>query len=171
MRGSGPILAMCIIALGSLSACESDSATVTTLEQTPTTLTARETASAFRECLNEAGVGIPPIRFGPDDRPIFDAVATLDTSEPSVREALTGCVGPLAQRGLLEMQTDPALRDAVVDDLTAFGQCMRDQGIANFPNPVEGYDGSGAAFPSDSIPRDADGYQGAVGTCRDGGSQ
>lgn len=152
-----------------LTACEPGPETVTTLDtRTTTTLTARETVDGFRACLAEGGVNIPPIRFGPDDRPIFDAVARLGTSDPAVSQLLTACVGPLAERGLLELDADPALRTAVMSDLRVFAQCMRDQGIGRFPDPVEDYDGSGAAFPPDAIPRNADGFQAAVSACTTG---
>lgn len=163
------LIALGMLVMTTIAGCDSDDDPMTASSATPTTLTVQQTVNRFRACLSDGGIQIPPISFGPDDRPIFDDLVRLDISDPAVRNTITGCVGPLAQRGLLDLSVDPALREAVVADLRQFAQCMRDQGISGFPDPEPQYDGSGSAFPADAVPRGTDGFQAAVNTCSGGG--
>ncbi len=169
------MIALALLAAGACSPRDdgpsgpaSSTTTATTVVTTSTTTrpTAGAAVAAFAACMDGAGVPIPDVRLDATSAPLLgDLLADLDPADPVVREALTACAGPLAASGLLDVATDPELRRAVVDRLGAYAHCMRREGIAGFPDPVPGFDGSGTPFPPEQVPSGSVGFDEAATVC------
>lgn len=140
----------------------------TTVVSTTTTSvpSPEEAISAFASCMAAEGVDVPAIRLDATGSPMLgDLIGALDPEDPAVRAALTACAEPLAATGVLDVATDPELRRAVLERLEAYSACMRREGIDGFPDPVPGFDGSGAPYPPEQVPADSNGFDEAAATC------
>lgn len=142
--------------------------TATTVPSTTTT-TVPDTAdavAAFVSCMAAQGVEVPEVELDATGAPILgDLIGSLDPDDPTVRSALTACAEPLAAAGALDVATDPELRRAVVTRLEDYSACMRREGIDGFPDPLPGFDGSGAPYPPEQVPSSSNGFDEAAATC------
>lgn len=124
----------------------------TTLPPSTTTLSVEEGVEAYRSCLSEEGVTLGPVRFDTMGRPrMVEAIAVLDLSDRSVLDALENC-GHLIASGPLDLTSDPELAARVREQLADFAECIRLEGVADYPDPVSGFDGVGSPFPANRIP-------------------
>lgn len=139
-----------IASAGGTSSAEREAAQVSDEEQ------ARE----FAECMREHGIDLPDPR--PDGNGGFDwgvGAAGIELDDPAFREALAACRDELPGGGR-EFLDDPQVQA----QLREFAQCMRDNGMPDFPDPdPEG--GFGGAFAE--MDRDSPGFQQAMAACRD----
>lgn len=119
---------------------------------TSTTTTTGAAVEAFRTCLGDHDVVIEEIPFDATGRPRLDLViATVDFGDPAVAEALAICSASL-NTGALDLGAEDQLRREINEELRAFSQCMRANGVSDFPDPVPGFAGVGAPFPVAEIP-------------------
>jgi hypothetical protein len=124
---------------------------------------AGEAIAAFRDCLAQHGVDPPELTVGSDGSVELSALAASDLAEqPSV---LGLCGSPLVEAGLLDLSARPELVAAVLADLQAFAECMREQGVEGFPDPLPDFSGLGSAFDRDRVPFGSEGYAGAYEEC------
>jgi hypothetical protein len=151
-----------------LPSAEPATSTTSTAPSTTTTvpLGAEESLDAFSGCMEEEGVPVGPIARDALGVPLLgDPIGGLDDSDPVVREALTACGGLLAMSGGADLARDPELRTAVVAGLQRFTDCMRDEGIAGFPDPIPGFTGVGEPYPEDQVPYGSQGFDQAAEAC------
>ncbi|HEU4318682.1 MAG TPA: hypothetical protein VFS66_01230 [Acidimicrobiia bacterium] len=130
----------------------------TTVPVAPTSL------SGYRECLAAEGVIIPEITFDGRGRPMMArAMTNIDLTDPAVGAALSRCSPLIA--GLLNTSADAELESLVQANLEEFAECVRDHGVAEFPDPVRRFEGVGEPFPSSRIPWTDPDLAGAVSVC------
>jgi hypothetical protein len=140
--------------------------TTTSRSDTGSTLTIEGGLNAFRDCLREQGVGIEPIGLDALGRPrLAEALDDFDLTDRVVLDALELC-GHHLSSGPLDLSPDPELRELVQDSLHKLADCLRSWGVRDFPDPIPGYDGVGAPFPSSQIPWSDPDLPGAVRRCR-----
>ena len=119
---------------------------VATLETTatpdaPTTTTARlapdEALLAFSACMRENGIDLPDIAVGPNGAPLLDPslVDDIDIQSDEFTAAFSTCLPIVATSGAFQQTTDPEELAEQRDQLVSFSQCMRDEGIEDFPDP------------------------------------
>ena len=126
--------------------------TLTVPTTTTTTVSSAQGLADYESCLRESGVEIGEIGYDGRDRPLLArAVDELDFGDPTVLEALDACAAELPT-ALLDLAPDPELRVLVMSSLSAFADCMREQGISGFPDPDPRFDGIGAPFPVNRVP-------------------
>lgn len=139
----------------------------TTLPPATTTLAVAEGVEAYQTCLSEEGVTLGPVRFDAMGRPrMVEAVAVLDLGDRSVIEALETC-GHIIASGPLDLTSDPELAVRVREQLADFAECLRLEGVGDYPDPVADFDGVGSPFPVTRIPWSDPDLGSAVATCRD----
>jgi hypothetical protein len=93
------------------------------------------------------------------------AMADLDFADGEVLAALGECAPLIA--GALDTSSDPALETLVRSNLEQFAQCVRDQGVTEFPDPVRRFDGVGDPFPQSRVPWTDPDLPAAVIVCGD----
>lgn len=144
--------------------------TTTSLPATTTTTAPaglEETALRFTACMREEGVDIPDVTIGADGRPVLAGLAEeIDTSSDEFQAALTTCSPILAESGALDLSADPELQAVVQDQLQSFSECMRDEGVTGFPDPLPGFTGVGSPFNLAQLPLDDPGFQAAIEVCQ-----
>ena len=158
-----------------LTACTSDLSSsptdpttpVTTApETTTTTVSVVEAVEEFRLCLNENGAAVETIPFDAHDRPRLDLVfINLDLSDALLARALETC-SPHLITGAISTIEAPVIGALVIETLTAFSECVRSQGVPDFPDPVTGFIGIGSPYPPDEIPYGNPRLGAAVDVCR-----
>lgn len=130
------------------------------------TLGLEEALNAFRICLGEHGVGIEPIGLDALGRPrLAEALGRLDFTDRAVLDALESCGNHLTN-GPLDLSSDPELRDLMQNYLLELAECLRLWGVQDFPDPIPGFHGVGAPFPSNEIPWTDPNLATAVRQCR-----
>jgi hypothetical protein len=132
-------LAMVVISAGCGGTRSSSGSGGTDPAATPatgnSTATARAKAVKFAECMRTNGVGAFP---DPDASGALtiDAVAngsSLDTSSTAFTQALSACKD-LEPSGFTGHKRSPQEQEAAL----AFAQCIRDNGVRDFPDPDKG---------------------------------
>ncbi|MDT3445345.1 hypothetical protein [Pseudofrankia sp. BMG5.37] len=111
-------------------------------------------AQTYAECMRDHGVdmadpdpstGVPQLGEG------------VDPADPAVKQASSACQDLLpAGRG------EPGAAD--LDVYVAFAQCMRDNGLPDFPDPQPG--SSGGLFAGSTVDRDDPAFQQASQHCQ-----
>lgn len=182
--GGLPVLVVLLASTLLFGACSNDESAdtipssddvVTTLttqpavDTTSTTVTVtdpEEVSRLFSACMRDEGIDFPDIGVDAEGRPaIGDALDSLDMEDPAFQRALTSCSSILADTGALDLSSDPELQAAIVDQLSSFSQCMRTEGVEEFPDPSPGFTGSGSPYPFDEIPLTDPQFQTAIDTC------
>lgn len=165
-----PALVLCTAIVGCSPASTGATTTVVTAETTipattTTTLSPPAARAAFVSCLADAGIEIPAEAFDSAGAPRLGMVAeSLDTTAAAVQAAVTECAPLLSAAQAADLAADPEVRILVMEQLAAFTQCMRDQGVADFPDPDSEAE---APYPTDRIPFSAPGYDDALAACQD----
>ena len=140
---------------------------LTTIPATTTTTVAQvEALDEFRACLSEDDVTIEPITLDGQGRPRLDlAMSGLDFTDAAVIAALSRCSELLAA-GALDLTDAVLIGDQVVSVLTQFSECVRSQGVPDFPDPIPGFIGIGGPYPVAEIPYADPDLETAVAECR-----
>ncbi len=100
-------------------------------------LSFEEAALEFTACLRDAGIEVPDVQFGPNGQPLLDpgSLQGLDVGSTEFQSAFAGCLPIIQNAGVLERELDPEQEALVQDRLQEFAQCMRDNGVPDFPDP------------------------------------
>jgi len=119
----------------------------------------------FAECMRENGVKEFPDPNAAGDQEFVDAMKALDPSSAAWKKAIGACKD-LRPPGLLGGKASPREMNARLE----FAQCMRDNGVKDFPDPIQG----GPLIDTNRIPsaagrgaRSIPGFQAAMQTCSD----
>ena len=173
VRGVIPVLLLvltgCVAEAGGPSPTEPHGhTTTTTLPTTTTTLTLEEGLAGYRNCLSERGVSIGEIPLDGLGRPrMATALTDVDLNDRTVLDALDACGHHLAS-GALDSSSDPELRALVEATLQDFAECVRKEGVIDYPDPAPGFDGVGSPFPVNRIPWTDPDLPAAVTVCSAG---
>jgi hypothetical protein len=106
-----------------------------------TTTTARvpfeEAALQFTACLRDQGIDVPDVQFGPNGQPIIDPslIEDIDVGSADFTRAASTCLPIIQNAGVLEQELDPEQAAIIQDQLQEFSECMRENGITDFPDP------------------------------------
>jgi hypothetical protein len=114
----------------------------------------RDQAIAYAQCMRENGVPDFP---DPDASGRFRGVGHEAQGDPAFEAAQEAC-RDLAPGGEHEKLGDPAF----VEQMREFSQCMRDNGLADFPDPDSEGRLRGSGHEQQNDPQ----YQAAFETCR-----
>ena len=127
--------------------------------------TSRDETVRFAACMRENGVRDFPDPNASGDQEFVDRIESLDPGSASWKTAIGACKD-LQPPGLLGGKASPQeMRERL-----GFAQCMRDNGIEDFPDPVQ----DGPLIDTSRIPsaagkgaRSIPGFQAAMEKCRD----
>lgn len=117
----------------------------------------------FAQCMREEGIDFPDPTFDIDGNPQFDNVDV--ENEDEFEEAFTNCEDILRNALPEQFDLDPEVEAALVDASLEFSQCMREEGISNFPDPTPGEFGF-FAFRDAEIEWTSDDVQEAFEICQ-----
>ena len=169
-RGSKKVALFTIVL--ALSACtigeEETKGVVSIDENTVSTtifdeVTFEEGVLNFAQCMREEGINFPDPTFDIDGNPQFDNVDVENDEE--FEEAFTNCEDILRNALPEQFDLDPEVEAALVDASFEFSQCMREEGISNFPDPTPGEFGF-FAFRDAEIEWTSDDVQEAFEICQ-----
>ncbi|MDC3033702.1 hypothetical protein OA181_03370 [Acidimicrobiaceae bacterium] len=169
-RGSKKVALFTIVL--TLSACtigeEETKGVVSIDENTVSTtifdeVTFEEGVLNFAQCMREEGINFPDPTFDIDGNPQFDNVDV--ENEEEFEEAFTNCEDILRNALPEQFDLDPEVEAALVDASLEFSQCMREEGISNFPDPTPGEFGF-FAFRDAEIEWTSDDVQEAFEICQ-----
>ena len=121
----------------------------------------------FSQCMRDEGVEIPDIQLDADGAPLLnaDALGGIDLQSPEFQSAFTGCISIITDAGAFSFDFDPEIEAIIQDQLQQFAECMRREGIEDFPDPIVG--GSGTPFPLTAFTNLGDpAFQTALETCQ-----
>lgn len=91
-------------------------------------------------CLRENGIDIPDPQFGPEGPSFADpsVITSIDIGSEAFVDAMAACDEYLAA---LQPEIDPAQQAEQIEQQLVLADCMRREGIADFPDPdpVQGF--------------------------------
>ena len=125
-----------IAAAGVISACGSIAPTGTGSGRSGApTASDREQAVKFAKCMRNNGVSAFPDPDASGELTIDGIVngSSLDPSTPAFKQAISACKG-LEPAGFTGSKRSPEQMDAALK----FAQCMREDGVRDFPDPANG---------------------------------
>ena len=169
-RGSKKVILFTIVL--ALSACtigEEDTKGVVSIDENTVSttifdeVTFEEGVLNFAQCMREEGINFPDPTFDIDGNPQFDNVDV--ENEEEFEEAFTNCEDILRNALPEQFDLDPEVEAALVDASLEFSQCMREEGISNFPDPTPGEFGF-FAFRDAEIEWTSDDVQEAFEICQ-----
>ncbi len=133
---------------------------------TTTRLDADEAVLEVTRCMRERGLDVPDIGVTADgqlDLRPTDLVG-IDLESDEFQEAFTSCIAVFQLSGGFDVSLDPELEALFQDQLQEFSQCMRDNGVVDFPDPQTG---SGTPYPLTAFLGFGDPtFEEALETCR-----
>ncbi len=133
---------------------------------TTTRLSADEAVLEVTRCMRDRGLEVPDIGVTVDgqlDLSPEDMVG-IDLESEDFQEAFTSCIAVFQLSGGFDVSLDPELEALFQDQLQEFSQCMRDNGVADFPDPQSG---SGTPYPVSAFMGFGDPtFEDALETCR-----
>lgn len=133
---------------------------------TTTRLSADEAVLEVTRCMRDRGLDVPDIGVTADGqldlRP--EDLVGVDLESEDFQEAFTSCIAVFQLSGGFDVSLDPELEALFQDQLQDFSQCMRDNGVADFPDPQTG---SGTPYPLSAFLGFGDpAFEEALETCR-----
>lgn len=158
---------VCLALCACNAATNLTTATSTTAPSATTTvlLSPEEATERFELCLSGYGVEAE-IPVNDEGRPDLAALQdSLREDLTTLREALTTCAVFLAASGALDFSGEPVLGEAVRTQLTNFSVCMRSQGVDDFPDPDQEFDGTDLPYPMADLPVDDPEFGQAIDAC------
>lgn len=147
-----------------------ESTTTTAVDSTTTTarLSIEEAALQFSACMREEGLEFPDIAIGSDGRPMLgDLTERVDITSPKFLAALSDCSEILTAAGATDLRSDPEFQAVIQDQLQEFSDCMRTEGVEEFPDPIAAFSGGGPPYPLAEIPFADPDFQSALSTCQE----
>ena len=113
---------------------------------TTTRLGADEAVLEVTRCMRDRGIEVPDIGVTADGqldlRP--EDLGDVDIDSEEFQEAFTSCIAVFQLSGGFDVSLDPELEALFQDQLQEFSECMRSNGVADFPDPQPG---TGTPYP------------------------
>ncbi len=167
------LLVIALVAAGCGGSGDDEEQGVLTLEETgndsvttTTRLSADEAVLEVTRCMRDRGLEVPDIGVTADgqlDLRPQDLVG-IDLESEEFQEAFTSCIAVFQLSGGFDVSLDPELEALFQDQLQEFSQCMRDNGVADFPDPQTG---TGTPYPLSAFLGFGDPtFEDALETCR-----
>ncbi|MEX2655356.1 MAG: hypothetical protein WD532_10075 [Acidimicrobiia bacterium] len=161
-----PLLAVAVALVVGCAPSSSPQETTTTVTTVPTTTTTTLSPAAasiaFVECLRHEGLDVEEVPLDGVGEPRYGGLAqSLDTTDAMVRAAVMECAPLLGESSVVDLAADPEVRVLVAEQLGVFAECMRAEGISDFPDPAADF--STTPFPI--VPSDAPGFDAALAIC------
>ena len=133
---------------------------------TTTRLEADEAVLEVTRCMRDRGLDVPDIGVTADGqldlRP--EDLVGIDLEGEDFQTAFTSCIAVFQLSGGFDVSLDPELEALFQDQLQEFSQCMRDNGVVDFPDPQTG---SGTPYPLSAFLGFGDPtFEAALETCR-----
>ena len=133
---------------------------------TTTRLSADEAVLEVTRCMRDRGLDVPDIGITADGqldlRP--EDLTGIDLEGEEFQGAFTSCIAVFQLSGGFDVSLDPELEALFQDQLQEFSQCMRDNGVIDFPDPQTG---RGTPYPLTAFLGFGDPtFEGALETCR-----
>jgi hypothetical protein len=127
----GPLAALALVALAA-AGCSSGSSTGTGSSNSNTNATSQSKSVRFAECMRDNGVSDFPDANTSSDQELVDGIERArDRSPAAWKKAMSACKD-LRPPGLLGAKATPEqMRDRL-----EFAQCIRDNGVKDFPDPT-----------------------------------
>lgn len=179
MTGTLPAMARALLAVvlvGSMAGCTGSDGGATTTSTTvaPTTTSTTQVPTPavateeFADCMRSEGIELPAIPLDVRGLPDLSAIAAaVDTSAPGGRAALAICAPILTASGAIDLSSDPEVHGLVLDQLYRFSECMREQGLEEFPDPIAEFSGVGAPYPPELVPFNDPVFGAALVACQE----
>jgi len=133
---------------------------------TTTRLSADEAVLEVTRCMRDRGLEVPDIGVTADGQLDLnpDDLIGIDLESDEFQEAFTSCIAVFQLSGGFDVSLDPELEALFQDQLQEFSQCMRDNGVVDFPDPQTG---SGTPYPLSAFLGFGDPtFEEAIETCR-----
>ncbi len=121
----------------------------------------------FSQCMRDEGIPLPDIGIDADGAPILDPALldTIDVQSDEFADAFEECQPILAQSEAFDIDLDPQFQAFIEDQFVEFSQCMRDNGVEDFPDPAS--IGSGPVYPLSIFARMTEpDFEAAVEVCQ-----
>ena len=133
---------------------------------TTTRLDADEAVLEVTRCMRDRGLDVPDIGVTADGqldlRP--EDLVGIDLNSDEFQQAFASCIAVFQLSGGFDVSLDPELEALFQDQLQEFSQCMRDNGVVDFPDPQTG---SGTPYPISAFLGFGDPtFEAALETCR-----
>jgi hypothetical protein len=176
MKRTAPLLIMLSLFAGACGGSDEPAEGVPSLEgQGPASVSSTTSARLdadlalleFSQCMRDEGIPLPDIGIDAAGAPILDPALldTIDVQSDEFADAFEKCQPILAQSEAFSLDLDPALQALIEDQLVEFSQCMRDNGIEDFPDPSS-LD-SGPVYPLSVLSRFSEpDFEAAVEVCQ-----
>ena len=151
-----------LLALSGLAACGggsdgSDVASAGDAKSSAQSTASQPSAQAFSQCMRDNGVPDYP-DWGPDGPP-KGKISPAEAQSPAFQSAMNACKNLVPSDIRKGSESDKDL-----GTLQKFAQCMRDNGMPDFPDPKPGSDGP---FSGSDVDRGSPAYQKASQACKD----
>ncbi|MDJ0961514.1 MAG: hypothetical protein QNJ88_12715 [Acidimicrobiia bacterium] len=148
---------------GVLSLQDDDDVAVSTTSR----IAADEAVLEMTQCMRDKGLDVPDIGITADGqldlRP--EDFGNIDVDSEVFEEAFTSCIAIFQLSGGFDVALDPELEALFTDQLQDFSQCMRDNGVPDFPDPQTG---TGTPYPLTAFSDfNNSTFQDALETCRE----
>lgn len=140
------LIALVLVAV----ACSSEPLATTVPPTTEVVTTTTEAAPDLASCMADEGLTVGTLSYNEDGDAILDRTFFADNelTDPAVKEALDACYEVLRDaRVRIRVTYGPLVLQEITDQLTAYSECMRENGVDNWPDPIEDFDGSQIPFP------------------------
>jgi hypothetical protein len=143
------VTALLVLALVA-AACGTDSAPTTTAPPATEVTTTTEALPDLASCMTDEGIEVGPLSYTDEGRALLDRtfLGDNDLADPALKDALDTCIDRLRDVGVrLRIGYGPSVLEEIVEQLTAYAICMRENGVDGWPDPVPDFDGSQIPFP------------------------
>lgn len=113
---------------------------------TSTRLSTDEALLEVTRCMRDNGIEVPDIGITADGQLDLapEDMEGVDLEDEEFQAVVASCLGAFRSSVGFDVSLDPELDAAYQDQLMEFSQCMRDNGITDFPDPQAG---AGTPYP------------------------
>jgi hypothetical protein len=113
---------------------------------TSTRLATDEALLEVSRCMRDNGIDVPDIGITGDGQLDLspDDMVGVDLEDEEFQAVVASCLGAFRNSAGFDVVLDPELDAVYMDQLMEFSQCMRDNGLSDFPDPQAG---SGTPYP------------------------
>lgn len=119
---------------------------------------------AYAQCMRDHGLDFPDPQVSADGGVRITPGSGNDPNDPKVQEAQDTCQ-PLLQQGNRGAALDEDQLAEQQEAALAFGECMRNEGITNVPDPEVNSNGGVTGRPGQGVDPNSPEFQDALAAC------